>query len=179
MFVDTSVGSGLVILGIGIASRMGAFAAWSGATVACLVSYYLMKVPDLINVRNGLFGYNSAGCCASLAGGVFFQVNRGNFITGLIGAGTAVLLLTAFQSVFGHLWGLPVLTFPFITSTWIMIKIRSDWLIRKPRSVHPDAEFLSFLGLGGYFSVALNYTMDDSMTEPVENPMIPEIQSKL
>ena len=130
MFVDTTVGSSLVIFGIAISSRIGAFAAWTGSTVACLTAYYLLQVEDLVNVRNGLFGYNSSGCVASLSGNVFFYSNIPNFFSGsVIGGSFAVLILTTFQSIFGTLWDLPVLTFPFITTTWLMMMTRSTLFV--------------------------------------------------
>ena len=60
----------------------GALAAWLGSAVAVLTSYYLIQVPQelLMDVRNGLFSYNSAGTCAAIAGGVFYKVTAGNTI---------------------------------------------------------------------------------------------------
>jgi urea transporter len=127
MFVDTTVGSSFVIFGIAISSRIGAFAAWTGSTVACLTAYYLLQVADLASVRTGLFGYNSSGCVTSLSGNVFFYSNIPNFLSGsIIGGSFTVLILTAFQSVFGTL---PVLTFPFITTTWLMMMTRSNLFV--------------------------------------------------
>ena len=127
MFVDTTIGSSFVIFGISISTRIGAFAAWIGSTVACLTAYYLLQVADLASVRNGLFGYNSSGCVTSLSGNVFFYSNIPNFLSGsIIGGSFTVLILTAFQSVFGTL---PVLTFPFITTTWLMMMTRSNLFV--------------------------------------------------
>lgn len=127
MFVDTTIGSSFVIFGICVSSRIGAFAAWIGSTVACLTAYYLLQVADLASVRNGLFGYNSSGCVASVSGNVFFYSNIPNFLSGsIIGGSFTVLILTAFQSVFGTL---PVLTFPFITTTWLMMMTRSNLFV--------------------------------------------------
>jgi len=142
MFVDTLLGSGLVILGIAISSRSGACAAWLGALVACLTCYYLLQVPEssLVNVRNGLFGYNSAGACAAIAGGVFYRVGPKTITTGAVAAITAVLLLMAFRAFFGTLWELPVLTFPFIVSTWVVMLTESSSVL-KPKNIKNGAYF--------------------------------------
>lgn len=144
MFVDTTVGGVLVIIGIAVASRIGAFAAWTGSSIACLTAYYLLQVPDLINVRNGLYGYNSSGCVASLSGSVFFYSNLSNYLGGsLIGGSLAVLILTTFQSILGTLWGLPVLTFPFITTTWIIMMTRSSLFVKLDEPNPDSTEFLT------------------------------------
>jgi len=145
MFVDTTVGGALVIIGIAIASRIGAsFAAWTGSSVACITAYYLLQVPELANVRNGLYGYNSSGCVASLSGSVFFYSNFSNYLCGsLVGGSLAVLILTAFQSILGTLWGLPVLTFPFITTTWIIMMTRSSLFIKLDEPNPDTTEFLT------------------------------------
>jgi len=134
MFADTTYGGALVILGICVSSRMGALAAWAGATVAALTACFLLQVTerDLVDVRNGLYGYNSAGTCASLAGGVFYYPSLSGSLFGLVGAAFTTLVLTMFKSVFGTLWSLPVLTFPFIVSTWIMLLTKSKLLVPYP-----------------------------------------------
>ncbi len=49
-------------------------------------------------------------------------------IVGMCGAALAVLLQTAFLSWLNHIFNLPILTFPFITSTWIIMLTRTKWL---------------------------------------------------
>ena len=134
MFADTTAGGILIILGVMIASRMGALAAWGGAAVAAITAVFLLAVPTAgrVDVRNGLFGYNSAGTCASLAGGVIFDPTVSGSIFGVFGAAFAVLLQTMFKALLGNLFGLPVLTFPFITSTWIMLLTKSKLLVPYP-----------------------------------------------
>jgi urea transporter len=143
MFVDTTIGSASVIFGIAMASRIGALAAWTGSSIACLTAYYLLQVSDLISVRNGLYGYNSSGCVASLSGHVFFYSNIANFTSGgLVGGSFTVLILTTFQSILGTLFNLPVLTFPFITTTWLIMMTRSSLFV----SLHePDPKSIDFL----------------------------------
>ena len=134
MFSDTTPGGILVILGIAISSRVGALAAWGGATVAAITAVQLLAVSSAnrVDVRNGLYGYNSAGTCASLAGGIFFDPSLSGAVFGIIGAALAVLILGMFKALLGTLFGLPVLTFPFIVSTWIMLLTQSKLLVPYP-----------------------------------------------
>lgn len=130
MFADTTVGCILIVIGIAISSRIAALAGLLGAATACLSCYYLLQVPNLALVRSGIFGYNSAGTCAVLAGGGFFQATYGSTLVGIIGALIATLLLVAYQSIFGYLWNLPVLTFPFICSAYLMLLMKTRWLVK-------------------------------------------------
>jgi urea transporter len=126
MFADTTVGSAFVIAGIAIASRQGAFGATLGATVGWIVALYILKVKNVVAIRTGLFGYNCAGTCASLAGGVFFRrFDMQTVIVGIVGACLCSLLTVG---IVGILQPLPCLTFPFITTTWIMLVTRTSWL---------------------------------------------------
>jgi urea transporter len=125
MFASTTVGSGFVLAGITMCSRKGASIALLGSIVGWLVSYYILHVRNVVNVRSGIYGYNCAGTCCALAGGIFYKVNDGAVLVGVFGACLAALLTVGFQGIFD---GLPVLTFPFITSTWIIMLSRSKWL---------------------------------------------------
>jgi len=134
MFADTTEGGVLVILGICLSSRMGALAAWGGAAVAAITAVHLLAVSaaSRVDVRNGLYGYNSAGTCASLAGGIFFDPTPSGAVMGVVGAAVTVLLVTMFKAILGAGFGLPVLTFPFIVSTWLMLLTRSRLLVPYP-----------------------------------------------
>ena len=134
MFADTTAGGILVILGIAVSSRIGALAAWGGAAVAAITAVQLLVVSpaNRIDVRNGLYGYNSAGTCASLAGGIFFDPTPSGAVFGILGAALAVLILGMFKALLGTLFGLPVLTFPFIVTTWIMLLTQSKLLVPYP-----------------------------------------------
>ncbi len=105
MFIDTTVGGGLVVAGVAVASRFGALAAFLGAAMGSLTSTFLLRVPDqqLVNVRDGLNGYNSSGCNAALSGGLFYKPTLSGFIYGMAGGCIATLLLLAFKSIFGYL----------------------------------------------------------------------------
>lgn len=155
MFVDSTEGGALVILGIMISSRIGGLAAWLGGTVGGLTAFYIVAVPKLTLrhlVRKGIFGYCSAGCCASLAGKVFFEPSYMGVIVGICGAVLAVLFQVAFMSFFGHIYHLPVLTWPFITATWVLIITRSQWLVPIFSTSHTIRHpVLRFIGIHNYF----------------------------
>lgn len=125
MFADTTIGSALVIAGIAMCSRKGALIAMLGSIVGWVISFYVLDVSNKINVRNGLYGYNCAGTCCVLAGGIFYKASDGAVLVGVTGASLAALLTVGIQ---GALDGLPVLTFPFILSAWIIMLSRSKWL---------------------------------------------------
>ena len=132
MFVDTLVGGFFVLTGILIASRYGFCAAMLGSLLACLFSYFVFQASgpeELINIRMGLYGYNSAGTCAALAGHVFFEPTLGGLMVAAVGSVLCVLILLAFQGILGATWGLPVLTFPFICTTYLMLLTRTRWLV--------------------------------------------------
>ncbi len=74
------------VSGIMIASRIGGLAAWLGGFIGGISALYIVTVPMSLrrNVRIGLFGYNSAGCCASLAGKVFFEPSYMGVVVGTL-----------------------------------------------------------------------------------------------
>ena len=138
MFADTTIGSAFVIAGIAIASRQGAFAATLGATVGWIVTLYILKVKNVIAIRSGLFGYNCAGTCASLAGGVFYsKFDLQTVVVGIVGACLCCLLNVG---IVGALSPLPCLTFPFITTTWIILVTRTKHLSNKDMDNHKKSD---------------------------------------
>jgi len=150
MFADTIIGSCLIIIGIAVSSRRGALFAWIGASVGCLTGFYLIALPPsrLTALRTGLYGYNSSGACASIGGGVFFDVGMGTSLLAIVGAMLSVLLQVAFESFFSHLYGVSILTFPFIVSTWIILVTRASHFTKKnpqisKKSRKPQSSFLS------------------------------------
>jgi urea transporter len=129
MFADTTVGSAFVIAGIAIASRQGAAAATLGAIVGWTITYYVLGVRNVTAIRSGLYGYNCAGTCASLAGGVFFnQLDFETILIGIIGSCLCCLLTVG---IIGVLSPIPCLTFPFIVTTWLMLITRTNHLKNK------------------------------------------------
>lgn len=127
MFVSSTYGGALVILGICISSPRAAAAAWCGSLIGCLGAYYIIQVPSTYRtaVRNGLYGYNSAGVCAAIAGGVFYIPSYQSQVLGGFGALLAVLVMTSLQTIF---MPLPILTFPFIITASTIMMARSKYL---------------------------------------------------
>lgn len=125
MFADTTEGGVLILAGIALCSRKGAIIALLGSIVGWVTAFYILDVTNRVGIRQGIFGYNSAGCCCALAGGIFYKVHDGAILVGVVGAFLAALLHQGIAGAFG---GLPVLTFPFIISAWIMMLCRSKWL---------------------------------------------------
>jgi len=154
MFVDSTVGGVFVILGIMISSRIGGLAAWLGATVGAFTVFYIVSVPIGLRhlVRKGLFGYCAAGCCASIAGKVFYEPSCMGVMVGSFGAVLAVVFQVMIMSDFGYLYHLPVLTWPFITTTWIIMLTKSKWLVPimsdSASITHP---IMRFIGIDSFF----------------------------
>ena len=120
IFADTTVGGIFVILGIAIASRRAAFALVLGSFVGFIGTYYFLAVPESQHgaIRSGLYGYNCAGTCAVIAGGVFFGQTPKTVVLGIVASLWCVLLTAGFV---GFLSPFPVLTIPFIMSAWLMM----------------------------------------------------------
>jgi urea transporter len=70
MFADTTVGSASVVAGICISSRKGALVAVIGATTGWIMARYVLHATLEDSIRAGLYGYNCAGTCCALSGGI-------------------------------------------------------------------------------------------------------------
>ena len=141
MFCDTTVGSAFVVAGIAICNRQGAFAAVLGSVVGWLMSLYVLKVSNVVAIRSGLYGYNPAGTCCFIAGAVFFK----GISPQIVGLGIIGACLCCLYSVgmIGALSPLPVLTFPFITSTWFILVTRTSFLVN-PENVREETRLTTF-----------------------------------
>ena len=130
-FVPTTWGGLMVLLGIFTCSRQAGSMALLGSFTALFVARFLLVLPrghkNLI--RAGLFGYNAMGTCVAMGGDVFFKSDPLNTLVAVFGAGLTVLIQTAVESILDtDGLGLPVLTIPFVATTWIIMLSRSDWL---------------------------------------------------
>ncbi|RYH13392.1 urea transporter [archaeon] len=134
MFADTTVGSAFVIAGICVSSRKGAVIAVIGSIVGWVMARYVFHATFEDNIRAGLYGYNCAGTCCALSGGIFYKTSDGAVVVGIIGAVFASLLTFGFAGMFD---GLPVLTFPFIVATWVIMLSRTKWLTEATEYVRP------------------------------------------
>jgi urea transporter len=81
IFADSTLGSALVVLADFPQGRHAALCLLLGSLTACLTARYLLQVPPavIVAIRQGLYGYNSAGVCVVLGGGRFHQHQRGHF----------------------------------------------------------------------------------------------------
>lgn len=160
MFADTLAGATLVIVGILLQSRRDGFCALLGAFVGGITARYVLSLPSShsLAISSGLYGYNAAGTCVVLGGGRFYRATNSAYVIGIIGAIVSVYIQMMFQSLLtvtvyqssnntgetssespvvttDHipvLISLPVLTFPFITTAWVMMLTQSTWLHVRP-----------------------------------------------
>ena len=134
IFIDTTVGGALVVIGIAISSRYSGLAVLCGSFIGCINSRYVLRVPpsSWVNIRNGIYGFNCAGIFAAMAGDVFFKVNWGGVLMGAVGSFLVGLVSLALASFFdSDETGVPFLTLPFCITTWIMLLTRTQHLIPK------------------------------------------------
>jgi len=94
------------------------FLAGAGAVLlAALVARSLQLAPE--GIRSGLYGYNALlvglGCAALLEPGL------PALGLGLAGVVATVLISAALTSTLSARWGLPVLTLPFVLTSWVLL----------------------------------------------------------
>ena len=143
-FVGTTAGGMLVLLGITICSRRAGCMALVGSLTSMIMCRYVLLLPVAAHatIRNGIYGYNAMGTCVSLGGDVFFQYDATSKYVAVLGAALTVLMQVATQSVLDtDGLGLPVLTVPFVLTTWMIMMSRSYMLEPNPsagRHIHED-----------------------------------------
>ena len=116
-FQDNWVTGILILVGIAINTRIGAFMALMGSTLAVAAAVFYGAHDDAI--RDGLFGYNAALTAMAL-GGTFFVLNLPAFIYTVIGV-LVTARVWASLGVFLEPSGMPVLTSAFVFVTWLML----------------------------------------------------------
>lgn len=135
MFISTTLGGWMVVLGIAIQSRLSALASVLGAFVACISARYVFVVPpaSLVTVHQGIYGYSAAGTCCAIGGGVFYYGTAPALVLGMLGAMFSVFNQLAVEALLktDHM-PLPSLTIPFVMTTWLIMLTRSVWL--EPRA---------------------------------------------
>lgn len=139
IFIDNTLGGALVVLGIAITNRYAAVSLLCGSFIGCINTRYILRVPpsSWLSIKNGLYGFNSAGIFAAVAGDIFFHVNIGAVILAIVGALMVGLVTLACQSVLDtDELGVPYLTLPFVTTTWLILLTRTHHL--KPKSDDAD-----------------------------------------
>ena len=131
IYADTTLGGVLVVAAVCMQGRRDALCLVLGSLTACLAARYLLQVPqdDIAAIRQGLYGYNSAGVCVVLGGGRFYRPTKGAIFLGCVGAVITVFVQLGLKSCFVvNDIQLPVMTFPFIVTAWIMMYSESGWV---------------------------------------------------
>lgn len=131
MFISTTSGGWMVILGIAITSRTAAFSAICGSLMASVAAKFIFVVPpaSLVSVHNGLYGYSAAGTCTAIGGGVFYHASIVALILGILGAILSVFMQLAVEAILtSEGLALPSCTVPFVLTTWLIMLSRSAWL---------------------------------------------------
>ncbi|TJX12932.1 urea transporter [Tissierella creatinini] len=119
-FLDKLLPSGLIILAIFWASRKLGIYAIIGTLVSWLVAYTFGAEHNILNL--GLYGYNVV--FAILAVGLVFEGDKPFALMSGIIAAAITVPLTAGMNTWLSIYGLPVLTMPFVLVTWIFIGAR-------------------------------------------------------
>lgn len=131
IFCDTTLGGGLITLGLYIGRQRDGIFAFLGSVLGSLTSLFICRVPysSRVAIRSGLFGYNPCAVAIVIGGGRFYQANAGAAFVAIVGSILCVLFQVAMSGFFyvdGT--GLPTLTYPFFVSAWIMMMSQSQWL---------------------------------------------------
>jgi urea transporter len=135
MFVDTVAGGVLVLCAIASAGRRAAFCAWLGSATALLMTVYVLQLGasgwmisvqsgHIANMESGLYGYNAAGTAAALGGAVFYKATVPSVLYAVFGAAFTATTESGLRVLLSGI-GLPVMTFPFVLSTWALMMVKS------------------------------------------------------
>ena len=116
-FQDNSMTGLLILIGIAINTRIGAFMALMGSTLAVAGAVFYGAHDEAI--RDGLFGYNAALTAIAL-GGMFYVLNLPAFVYTVIGV-LVTARVWASLGIFLEPAGMPVLTSAFVFVTWLML----------------------------------------------------------
>jgi urea transporter len=114
--------SGLIILiGMLFYSRISTLAAILGSFIG--LSYGTIIGSLNINIKSGLWGYNSMLSCIAI-GGIFTIPNFYTFIYSILCSIITTMLFGCFQTLFQP-WGLPCATIPFCIGSIIFMSLRN------------------------------------------------------
>lgn len=122
-FQDNWVTGVVILIGIAIHSRIAAFMALMGSTVAVAAAVFYGAHDEAI--RDGLFGYNAALTAMAL-GGFFLVLNMPGFIYTVIGVLVTVRVWPSL-GIFLEPSGMPVLTSAFVFVTWLMLLAKNGF----------------------------------------------------
>ncbi len=122
-FQDNWVTGVIMLIGIAINSRIGAFMALMGSSLAVGAAVLYGAHDEAI--RDGLFGYNAALTAMAL-GGFFLVLNVPGFIYTVIGV-LVTARVWASLGIFLEPSGMPVLTSAFVFVTWLMLLAKNGF----------------------------------------------------
>lgn len=120
-FLDHPFSGVLLYSAIFVASWQLGLNAVIGSVIALLLSYGLGGEHSLI--LGGLYGYNAILTCMAVSIVFSSQSNRFKLVSGIL-ATCLTIPLTASFSTWLLPYGLPVLTMPFVLSTWLFLGAR-------------------------------------------------------
>lgn len=120
-FLDHPFSGVLLYSAIFVASWQLGLNAVIGSVIALLLSYGLGGEHSLI--LGGLYGYNAILTCMAVSIVFSSQSNRFKLVSGIL-ATCLTIPLTASFSTWLLPYGLPVLTMPFVVSTWLFLCAR-------------------------------------------------------
>jgi len=120
-FLDHPFSGVLLYSAIFVASWQLGLNAVIGSVIALLLSYVLGGEHALI--LGGLYGYNAILTCMAVSIVFSSQSNRFKLVSGIL-ATCLTIPLTASFSTWLLPYGLPVLTMPFVLSTWLFLGAR-------------------------------------------------------
>jgi urea transporter len=131
IFCPTTLGGGLITLGLIIGRQRDGLFALSGSIIGCLAALFVCRVPytSRVAVRSGLYGYNPSAVGIVMGGGRFYCANAGAGFIAFLGSVLCVFIQVSIEAVFViEDTNLPTLTFPFFIASWIMMMSQSQWL---------------------------------------------------
>ncbi|WP_158582958.1 urea transporter [Ureibacillus yapensis] len=120
-FLDHPLSGAILFIAVFLGNWRWGIVAVIGNTIGLLLAYGLGGEHSLI--FRGLYGYNTILSCMAVAVVFGTAANRFRFISGIVAACVSVLLTA---SVFTWIlpYGLPVLTLPFVLTTWLFLGAR-------------------------------------------------------
>lgn len=120
VMLQQNVWTGAIFLvALAVNSRISCAAAVLGSAVGVAVAWWLQgAAPSAI--REGLYGFNAVLTGIALGGGLYFLLHRTTVLLAILAACVSTILYGSLVVVLKPL-GLPVLTAPFVLTTWLCL----------------------------------------------------------
>ncbi|CAF1246941.1 unnamed protein product [Rotaria sp. Silwood1] len=116
-FIEYPYTGGIILVGVGLCSRILAFFALFGAVTGQLTAAYLLGLPRNA-IYNGLWGYNTVLTCQALGGMFLVLYGYQIWLFTLYGSILTIFVQGAVSSFLSSC-GMPTFTFPFTFICWI------------------------------------------------------------